>query len=81
MACRHIPTMIKSHHGREMSVMMKVGMCQCQKPTIYHDELYFGLYMYQVTHITSGSFGMNIQIDYFLTYIVAFGLEDNGASH
>ena len=40
MACRHIPTMTKSHHGGEMSVMIKVGMCQCQIPTIHHDELY-----------------------------------------
>ena len=32
-----IPTMTKSHHGGKMSVMMKVGMCQCQKPTIHHD--------------------------------------------
>ena len=46
MACRHIPTMTKSHHGGEMSVMIKVGMCQCQIPTIHHDELYFGVYMY-----------------------------------
>ena len=35
MACRHIPTMTKSHHDGEMSVMMKVGMCQCQIPTIH----------------------------------------------
>ena len=46
MDTQHIPTMTKSHHGGEMSVMMKVGMCQCQKPTIHHDELYFGVYMY-----------------------------------
>ena len=38
MACRHFPTMTKSHHGGEMSVMIKVGMCQCQIPTI-HDKL------------------------------------------
>ena len=38
MACRHIPTMTKSHHGGEMSVMIKVGMCQCQIP-ITHDKL------------------------------------------
>ena len=38
MACQHIPTMTKSHHGGEMSVMIKVGMCQCQIPTI-HDKL------------------------------------------
>ena len=25
---QHIPTMTKSHHGGEMSVMMKLGMCQ-----------------------------------------------------
>ena len=37
MAFRHIPTMTKSHHGGEMSVMIKVGMCQCQIPTI-HDK-------------------------------------------
>ena len=61
---QHIPTMTKSHHhGGEMSVMMKVGMCQCQKSTIHHDELFFGVYMYQVTHITSGSFGINFLIE------------------
>ena len=38
MACRHIPTMTKSHHDGEMSVMIKVGMCQCQILTI-HDKL------------------------------------------
>ena len=43
---QHIPTMTKSHHGGEVSVMMKVGMCQCQKPTIHHDELYFGVYIF-----------------------------------
>ena len=32
---QHIPTMTKSHHGGKMSVMMKVGMCQCQKTTIH----------------------------------------------
>ena len=35
MACQHIPTMTKSHHGGEMSVMIKVGMCECQIPTIH----------------------------------------------
>ena len=40
MDTQHIPTMTKSHHGGEVSVMMKVGMCQCQKPTN------FGVYMY-----------------------------------
>ena len=41
MACRHIPTMTKSHHGGEMTVMIKVGMCQWQNPTIHdkHDKL------------------------------------------
>ena len=34
-ACRHIPTMTKSHHGGEMSIIIKVGMCQCQIPTIH----------------------------------------------
>ena len=38
VACRHIPTMTKSHHGVEMSIMKKMGMCQCQIPTI-HDKL------------------------------------------
>ena len=28
MACQNIPTMTKSHHGGEMSIMIKVGMCQ-----------------------------------------------------
>ena len=28
MACRHIPTMTKCHHGGEMSEMIKVGICQ-----------------------------------------------------
>ena len=41
MACRHIPTMTKSHHGGNMSVMIKVGMCQCQNPTI-HDKVQLG---------------------------------------
>ena len=35
MACRHIPTMTKSHLGGNMSVLIKVGMCQCQNPTIH----------------------------------------------
>ena len=38
LACRHIPTMTKSHYGGEMSVMIKVGMCQRQISTI-HDKL------------------------------------------
>ena len=36
MVTQHIPIMTKSHLGGEMSVMIKVGMCQCQKPTIHH---------------------------------------------
>ena len=35
MGTQHSTTMTKSHHGGEMSVIMKVGMCQCQKPTIH----------------------------------------------
>ena len=90
MVTQHIPTMTRPHNGGEMSALMKVGMCQCQKPTIHHDELYFGVYMYQVTHITSGSFGMNFQIESatesgsatHLVYIFyTCGQEDNGASH
>ena len=52
MVTQLITTMTKSHHGGELSVTMKAGMFQCQKPTIHHDELYFGVYVYQVTHIT-----------------------------
>ena len=63
MVTQHIPTMTKSHHGGEKSIMIKVGMCQCQKPTKHHYELFFGLYIYQVTHTTSGSFGMNFLIE------------------
>ena len=63
MVTQHIPTMTKSHHGKEMSVMMKVGMGQCQKPTIHHYELFLRVYIYQVTHTTSGSFGMNFLIE------------------
>ena len=33
VACRHIPTMTKSHHGGNVSVMIKVGICQCLIPT------------------------------------------------
>ena len=36
--------------------------------------------MYQVTYVTSGSFGMNFQVDlffYMVTIMAAFGLEDN----
>ena len=51
MVTQHIPTMTKSHHGGEMSVMMKVGICQCQKSNT-HDKLsqtmlnYFLKYIY-----------------------------------
>ena len=41
MACRHIPTMTKSHHGGNVSVMIKLGMCQCQNPTI-QDKVQLG---------------------------------------
>ena len=58
MVTQHIPIMTKSHHGGEMSVMMKVGMRQCQKPTIpvHHDEFDFRVHVYQVTYVTSGSY-------------------------
>ena len=38
MVSQHVSTMTKSHHGGNMSVMIKVGMCQCQNPTM-HDKL------------------------------------------
>ena len=41
MVTQHIPTMTKSHRGGNMSVMIKVGMCQCQNPTI-HDKVQLG---------------------------------------
>ena len=41
MACQHIPIMTKSHHGGNVSVMIKVGMCQCQNPTI-QDKVQLG---------------------------------------
>ena len=37
-----------------------LGPGHCQKPTIHHDELNFGVYIYQVT---SGSFGANFPIE------------------
>ena len=40
MVTQHIPTMTKSHHGGEMSVMIKVGKCQWQNPTI-HEKYYW----------------------------------------
>ena len=41
MVTQHIPAMTKSHHGGNMSVMIKMGMCQCQNPTI-HDKIQLG---------------------------------------
>ena len=41
MVTQHIPTMTKSHHGGNVSVMIKVGMCQCQNPTI-QDKVQLG---------------------------------------
>ena len=38
MAYRHIPTMTNSHHGVFLSVMMMVGICQWQNPTIDDDD-------------------------------------------
>ena len=35
-AFRKIPHMTKSHHGGNMSIMIKVGMCQRQNPTIQY---------------------------------------------
>ena len=33
---QHIPTMTKPDHDGEMSVMIKVRMCRCQKPNLHH---------------------------------------------
>ena len=64
MACRHIPTMTKSHHGGNMSVMIRVGVCQWQNPTI-HEKYYVCMYVcFKVSHITMDGFQMyNFQID------------------
>ena len=35
---QHIPTMTISHHGGILSVMMMVGICQWQNPTIDDDD-------------------------------------------
>ena len=35
---QHIPTMTNSHHGGILSVMMMVGICQWQNPTIDEDD-------------------------------------------
>ena len=37
-AYRHIPTMTNSHHGGFLSVMIMVGICQWQNPTIDEDD-------------------------------------------
>ena len=46
MACRHIPNVTKSHHGGEMSVMIKVGMCQ-----FFLMESLFIRFIAQIKHI------------------------------
>ena len=38
MAYRHIPTMTNSHHGGFLSVMIMLGICQWQNPTIDEDD-------------------------------------------
>ena len=38
MVTQHIPTMTNSHHGGILSVMMMVGICQWQNPTIDDDD-------------------------------------------
>ena len=35
---QHIPTMTNSHHGGFLSVMIMVGICQWQNPTIDEDD-------------------------------------------
>ena len=63
MVTQHIPTMTKSHHGGEMSVMIKVGKCQWQNPTI-HEKYYWEYVCFKVSHITMDGFRMyNFQID------------------
>ena len=54
MVTQHIPTMTKSHHGGEMSVMIKVGICQWQNPTI-HEKYYWEYICLKVPHITTGN--------------------------
>ena len=39
MVTQRIPTITKSHHGGKISVMIKVGKCQWQNPTI-HEKYY-----------------------------------------
>ena len=43
MACRQIPTMTKTHHGGNLSVMNMVGICRWQNPTIDNDDDEVGL--------------------------------------
>ena len=38
LVTQHIPTMTNSHHGGILSVMMMVGICQWQNPTIDDDD-------------------------------------------
>ena len=54
MVTQHIPTMTKSHHGGKMSVMIKVGICQWQNPTI-HEQYYWEYICLKVPHITTGN--------------------------
>ena len=44
MAFRQIPTMTKSHHGGNMSLIGEVGFCHRHIPTIdnYNDEVMLG---------------------------------------
>ena len=54
MVTQHIPTMTKSHHDGEMSVMINVGICQWQNPTI-HEKYYWEYICLKVPHITTGN--------------------------
>ena len=38
LVTQHIPTMTNSHHGGILSVMMMVGICQWQNPSIDDDD-------------------------------------------
>ena len=38
MVTQQIPTMTKTHHGGNLSVMNMVGICQWQNPTIDNDN-------------------------------------------
>ena len=59
MVTQHIPTMTKSHHGGKMSVMIKVGICQWQNPTI-HEKYHWEYICLNVFQITTDGFGMYI---------------------